>query len=154
MANNDETLTPVRNVFPESPLAKKLDADEKKAETTPDSSAERITLKDIDKALSDWYWCFKSWALAHYTLGITSTICAILIASNIQLPFSKDYLIVYVAIATAIITFLKAQPKTNAYITAWRNLRAERMGYYAGSSSLDKMVQTYKSGEDLIGKND
>jgi hypothetical protein len=47
MANNDETLTPVRNVFPESPLAKKLDADEKKAETTPDSSAERITLKDI-----------------------------------------------------------------------------------------------------------
>jgi hypothetical protein len=110
-------------------------------------------LADIEKALKDWYWCFKAWAVTHYILGISSTVCAVIAASSPDVN-GRSYLLGYVAVTTAIITFLKAQQKNTAYITAWRNLRAERMAYYANQSDPKKLIQCYKDGEDLISRYD
>ncbi|SEQ29353.1 hypothetical protein SAMN03159444_01434 [Pseudomonas sp. NFACC02] len=119
--------------------------------TTPVNVDE--TLSQIKKALENWYRCFILWAVAHYVLGVSSTICAVIAASNINIA-TKDILVVYVAVATAVLTFLKAQQKNNAYIIAWRSLNSKRIDYFAGKASLDELTQCYKEGEDMIGKFD
>jgi hypothetical protein len=117
------------------------------------NSREAAVLSDIQKALHAWYNCFIYWAITHYFLGISSTVCAVIAASTPEFT-GRNYLLSYVAVSTAILTFLKAQQKNTAYINAWRNLRAERMAYSAGETELKSLVKCYKDGEEMIGKCD
>ena len=88
-------------------------------------SSARTTPIQITIQLANWWKCFWLWNFVHYALGLTATIGTVLIAQNRNIDYR--ILAVFVAVATAAMTFLKSGAKANAYIAAWRYLNAERI---------------------------
>lgn len=116
-------------------------------------SIQRTTPKQITDQLSNWWICFWLWNITHYALGLSASICTVLIAKNPAGTYEN--MPVFVAVATAAMTFLKSGAKANAYIGAWRSLNAERILYELDPNYLDsKLAAEHKKGEDNIGRAD
>lgn len=116
-------------------------------------SEERKVPPEINRMLRGWYGCFIAWTIAHYLLGLYATVGAVVVASQ-KLP-ENILLSISVAVATAALTFLKAQAKSNTYSSAWRLLNTEKVCYLLDPTySVDKLAQAYKHGEEIIAKVD
>ena len=116
-------------------------------------SASRIAPDQITKQLSAWWISFWFWNITHYVLGLASSICTVLIAKNSYEDFPN--MPVFVAVATAAMTFMKSDSKANSYIAAWRVLNAERIEYELDPSYSDsKLAKEHKRCESIIGKSD
>jgi len=97
-----------------------------------------------------------------YGLGLFAALGAALIAAD---KTARDYVLIEtsipitfsiaVALATAALTFLRATPKANAYIQAWRYLHNECLIYEADAAYTDKMLaEAHRQGEAIIAKSD
>lgn len=122
----------------------------------------RTLPKNIVTALRGWRACFWIWNILQYALGLFAALGAALIAAD---KSARDYVLVAtaipvtfsiaVALATAALTFLRATPKANAYIQAWRHLHNECLIYEADENYTDKMLaEAHKQGEAIIAKSD
>ena len=122
----------------------------------------RTLPKDLSDALSGWRLCFWIWNILQYGLGLFAALGAALIAAD---KAARDYILfatsipitfaVAVALTTAALTFLRASPKANAYIQAWRYLHNECLIFKADETYTEKMLaDAHKQGEAIISKSD
>ncbi|HMY06882.1 MAG TPA: hypothetical protein PLT57_07270 [Accumulibacter sp.] len=107
----------------------------------------------IASQLSNWWKAFWFWNIAHYALGLTSSIGTALIAANKAAQW--EYLPIAIAVATAAITFMKSGAKANAYIAAWRYLNAERIAFELDPGYTEAtLADHHRKAELIIGKAD
>lgn len=114
---------------------------------------ERTAPKQITEQLKVWWWAFWFWNITHYSLGLSASICSAVMAKNSHT--GSTVLPVFVAVATAVITFLKSGTKGNAYISAWRKLNAARIQYELDPLYTEAMLaKEHSKCEEIIGKAD
>ncbi|MEG2432829.1 MAG: hypothetical protein RSA84_17425 [Acinetobacter sp.] len=114
---------------------------------------ERTTPKQITNQLKSWWQAFWFWNITHYSLGLSASICSVLISKkNSEIC---EFLPTFVAVATAAITFMKSGAKGNAYISAWRKLNAARIKFELDPSYTETMLaEVHADCEKIIGKAD
>jgi hypothetical protein len=107
----------------------------------------------IREQLSAWWRAVWFWNITHYGLGLAASICSAVIAKRSATQFEN--MPVFVAVATAALTFLKSGIKANAYISAWRTLNAERIAFELDPNYTEvKLAEEHKKCEAIIGKAD
>ncbi|MCU1724234.1 hypothetical protein [Pseudomonas sp. 5P_5.1_Bac1] len=111
------------------------------------------TIRSIKSIMKGWFFCFACWSAIHYIFGMAATVGAIVVSAKIY-PDYQTEISAGVAICTAILTFLNAQAKANAYITAWRTMNKAMQHLFAINPEEKKLADAYAECEDIIGKSD
>ena len=101
---------------------------------------------DIVELRASWFRWYKIWSGIHHTVGGTSVIGAVLVASKIE--FIQQYaslLSVAVAVCSATVTYYQTSAKARSFISAWRLLGKAIDDFITDDKFTEKQLRDVKN---------
>lgn len=109
-------------------------------------------IEEVESYLKSWKR--QTWILRflHVLLGLIAIISSVTVASRLIPPESPlmSWIAWLAAITSAIVTSMGLEAKSNNMRTAWRILNTAHLRYKK-EGDMDKLIEAYKTGEEIIG---